>query len=111
MGKNKSIEPDCIYGEILKMGGEATIPYLARLLEIKMNNATLPGDWNKATVIPIHKGCDRSLVMNYRPDSLTSVICKQMEHVIASYLRQEWDKIVRLYESQHVFMSRFSCEN
>jgi hypothetical protein len=32
------------------------IPYLAILLEIKMNNATLPGDWKKATVIPIHKG-------------------------------------------------------
>jgi len=32
------------------------IPYLARLLDITMNNGTLPGDWKKATVIPIHKG-------------------------------------------------------
>jgi len=43
-------------------------------------------------VIPIHKGNDRSLVANYRPVRLTSVVCKKMEHVIASYLRQEWDK-------------------
>ena len=78
----------CISGEILKMGGEAMIPYLARLLDITMNNGTLPGDWKKATVISIHKGRDRSLVTNYRPVSLTSVACKQMEHVIASYLRQ-----------------------
>ena len=33
-------------------------------------------------------GGDRSLVTNYRPVNLTSVVCKQMEHVIASYLRQ-----------------------
>jgi len=52
-----------------------------------MNNGTLPGDWKTATVIPIHKGGDRSLVTNYSPVSLTSVVCKQMEHVIASYLR------------------------
>jgi len=32
------------------------IPYFARLLDITMNNGTLPGDWKRATVIPIHKG-------------------------------------------------------
>jgi len=32
------------------------IPYLARLLDLTMNNGTLLGDWKKATVIPIHKG-------------------------------------------------------
>ena len=25
-------------------------------LDITMHNGTLPGDWKKATVIPIHKG-------------------------------------------------------
>ena len=76
--------PDRVSVGILKLVGEAMIPYLARLLDIKMNNGTLPGDWKKATVIPIHKGSDRSLVTNYRPISLTSVVCKQMEQVIAS---------------------------
>jgi len=42
------------------------ISYLARLLDITMNNGTLPGDWKRATVIPIHKGGDRSLVTDYR---------------------------------------------
>jgi hypothetical protein len=56
IGKNKSLGPDRVSGEILKMGGEAIIPYLARLLDITINNGTLPCDWKKATVIPIHKG-------------------------------------------------------
>jgi hypothetical protein len=87
------------------------IPYLARLLDITMNNGTLPGDWNKVTVIPIHKGNDRSLVTNYRPVSLTSVVCKQMEDVIASYLRQVWDKNDWLYEGQHGSRPGYSCES
>ena len=52
------------------------------------------GNWKRVTVFPIHKGGDRSLVTNYRPVSLTSVVCKQMEHVIASYLRQVWDRMI-----------------
>jgi len=83
------------------------IPYLARLLDVTMNNGTLPGDWKRATVIP----GDRSLVTNYRPVSLTSVVCKQMEHVIASYLRQVWDKNDWLYEGQHGFRPGYSCES
>jgi hypothetical protein len=54
--KNKSVGPDRISGEIHKLGGEAMIPYLARLLDITMNNGTLPDDRKEATVIPIHKG-------------------------------------------------------
>ena len=56
IGKNKSVGPHRDSGVILKLGGEAMIPYLARLLVITMNNGTLPGDWKRATVIPIHKG-------------------------------------------------------
>jgi len=84
------------------------IPYFARLLDITMNNGTLPFDWKRATVFPIHKGGDRSLVTNYRPVGLTSVDCKQMEHVLASYLRQVWDKNDWLFEGQHGFRPGYS---
>jgi hypothetical protein len=56
IGRNKSIESDGVPGEILKLGGEAMIPYLARLLDITINNATIPGDWTRATVLLICKG-------------------------------------------------------
>jgi hypothetical protein len=93
------------------MGGEAMIPYLARLLEITLNNATIPSHWKKAIVVPIYKGGDRSVVTNYRPINLTSVVCKQMEHVIAGYLRQIWYKSEWLYDGQHGFRPGFSCES
>jgi hypothetical protein len=62
-------------------------------------------------VIPIHKGGDRSLVTNYRPVSLTSVVRKQIEHVIASYLWQVWDKNDGIYEGQPGFRPGYSCES
>jgi hypothetical protein len=111
IGRKKSVGPDGIPGVILKLGGEAMIPYLARLLDITMNNNAIPGDWKKAVVVSIYKGGDRSEVCNYRPDSLTSVVCKQMEHVIAWYLQQVWDMSGCLYEGQDGFRPGYSCES
>jgi len=86
-------------------------PFLARLLQITLNNATIPSDWKKAMVVPIYKGGDRLAIANYRPISLTSVVCKQLEHVTAGYLRQVWDKNDWLYKGQHGFRPGYSCES
>jgi hypothetical protein len=96
-------------GEILKLGGEVVTPFLARLLEILFKNATIPSDWKKAIVAPIYKGGDRLAITNYRPISLTSMVCKQLEHGKAGYLRQVWDKNEWLYEGQHGFRPGYSC--
>jgi hypothetical protein len=58
IGKKKSVGPDGISGEILKLGGEAMIPYLVRLLDVTVNNAAIPSDWKKAIVVPIYNGGD-----------------------------------------------------
>jgi len=86
-------------------------PNLARLLKISLNNATIPSDWKRTTVVPTYKRGNRSAVSNYRPISLTSVVCKQLEHAIAGYLRQVWDKNDWLYEGQHGFRLGYSCES
>jgi sarcosine oxidase/L-pipecolate oxidase len=111
IGRNKSVGPDGISGAILKMDGEAVILYLVRLLVITINNSTIPRDWKKAIIVPIHKGGDRSVVKNYRPVNLTSVVCKQMEHVIAGYIRQMWEERDWLYEGQHGFRPGYLCKS
>jgi hypothetical protein len=45
--RKKSVRPDGIPGVIIKLGGEAMIPYLARLLDITMNKRSIPGDWKR----------------------------------------------------------------
>ena len=71
IGRKKFVEPDGIPRKILKLGGEAMSPYLARLLVITMNNNAIPGDWKIAIMVLIYKGEDLSVVRNYRPVSLT----------------------------------------
>jgi hypothetical protein len=46
--KNKSVKPDKVSGQILKLGGETLIPCLARLLDTTINNAIILSDWKKA---------------------------------------------------------------
>jgi hypothetical protein len=41
IGRNKSVGADGFAGEILKLCGEAMISFLARLLEISLNNAII----------------------------------------------------------------------
>ena len=86
------------------------IPYLARLLDITTNNNTIPSNWKKALVVPIYKRGDRSVVRKYRPVSLNSVVCKQMKHVIAGYLRQVWEMSGWLYECQLGCRPGYSCD-
>ena len=79
--------------------------------QMSLNNATIPSEWKRATVVPIYKGSDQSAVSHYRPISLTSVACNQLQHVVAGYLRQVRDKIGRLYEGQYGFRLGYSCES
>ena len=49
---------------------------------MSMQIGKLPDNWKKANVIPLHKKGPKNLVENYRPISLTSIVCKTMEKFI-----------------------------
>ena len=59
--KKNSVGPDGIPGEILKLVGESMIPYLARLLDITMNNNAIPGDLDEGYIVS-HLQTVRSIV-------------------------------------------------
>jgi hypothetical protein len=65
----------------------------------------------KSIMAPITKGGDRSVVKNYRPFSSTSVVGKEIEHVVAGYVSQVWEESDWLYEWQNGFKQGYSCEN
>ena len=62
------------------------VDFIARLTSILLNrtmeDSTIPGDWKLAFVIVICKKGSKSIAENYRPISLTSVVCKLMETMI-----------------------------
>ena len=47
---------------------------------------------------------------NYRPISLTCILCKVMEHIVASNLSQHLNRNNVLYGLQHGFREKRSCE-
>jgi len=56
MGENKSKRLDKDSGEILKLGSEAMIPYLARLREWrKLHNEELNGPYSSPSVVRVFK--------------------------------------------------------
>ncbi len=78
---------------------------------MSLNNSKVPEDWKLAFVVPIFKSGDKTKLCNYRPVSLTSVVCKLMEHLFGSYIKKEWEIKKWLYDGQHGFRSGYSCES
>lgn len=77
LNPNKSKEYDEVHPLVLNKCSES----LAEPLYILFVNSLAesePKDWLLANVTPIHKKRNKSIPNNYRPVSLTSVICKVM---------------------------------
>ena len=53
---------------------------------------------------------DREKAENYRPVSLTSVVCKVMEHIISSRVNRHLEMYGILCDPQHGFRQKRSCE-
>jgi len=51
----------------MKLGGEAMTPYLPRLLEMSLNNATIPSNRKKTQWFPLKKVVIDGLARNIDP--------------------------------------------
>ena len=70
----------------------------------------MPKDWSTAYACPLFKKGDTSIASNYRPISLTSILCKVLEHIVTTNVVSHMDQYNLLYDLQHGFRSKRSCE-
>ena len=82
--QSKSAGPDEIHPHVLKGSSAQVAPFLKYIFQKSLETSKLPEDWRVATICPIYKKGDRSCPNNYRPVSLTSVVCKVLEHKVCS---------------------------
>ena len=82
LDSTKSPGPDEIHPRILKETAIAIAPALTLLYNKSIKSRNVPDDWRSAIITPIFKKGDKTDPGNYRPVSLTCVICKIMESII-----------------------------
>ena len=83
---DSSSGPDDIYPKILYEVRYEILESLCYLFNLSLSTGKLPNDWKEAIIVPIYKNGDRILASNYRPVSLTSVVCKLLERLIRDEL-------------------------
>jgi len=74
--------PDGISSRVLKYCCDGLAVPLSMLMTSSFVRHTLPDDWLTGTVTPIYKKGNKLIPSNYRPITLTSLVCKLTERVI-----------------------------
>ena len=79
------------------------------ILLATLEEGIVPLEWKEANIIPLFKKGSRNKSENYRPVSLTSVICKLLERLIKDHLVDFLVKNKLINPSQHGFLKARSC--
>ena len=109
MKDNKSPGVDGIPPKLLmETVDQISIP-LARVFNLSLKEGVVPFEWKEANIIPLFKKGSRNKSENYRPVSLTSVICKLLERLIKDHMVDFLVKHKLLNSSQHGFLKARSC--
>ena len=59
---------------------------------------------------PVFKKGDKSSAANYRPISLACILCKVLEHIMATHLVEHMNSHDLLFDLQRGFRAKQSCE-
>ncbi|PJE77813.1 hypothetical protein CI610_03257 [invertebrate metagenome] len=86
MTAKKAFGPDLINPRLIKEAAEVLSYPLQTLFNHSLSTYKFPSQWKRANVTPVHKKDDPSVLGNYRPISLLSIIGKMMERCIYKYV-------------------------
>ena len=109
LNSTKSPGPDGIHPRVLKELTSVVSDPLADIMNESISEGILPNSWKEAHVSPVYKKGVKSNLGNYRPVSLTSVVCKVLESLICDHLMEYMTSNDLLSVCQHGFMNGKSC--
>ena len=109
LNPNKSPGPDGWPPRVLKEVAEALTPPLLILLRKSLDEGSLPDDSKHGNITVIHKKGSKAKPCNYRPISLTSIICKLFEAIIRDAIVTHMSVNNLFCDQQHGFVPGRSC--
>ncbi|XP_047144757.1 uncharacterized protein LOC124818242 [Hydra vulgaris] len=106
---SKSIGGENIHPFVLKHASVAIAIPLSLIFKKSLATQTVPKNWTEANVTPVFKQGNRLLAENYRPISLTSIVCKILEKKVREALTAHLELHGLLSNSQNGFTTKKSC--
>ena len=100
--------PDGISPKVLQATVDVISLPIAIIYNKSLQEEAVPEDWKTANVTPIFKKGAKSSAGNYRPVSLTCILCKVMESILREAIVNHLTENSLLL-SQHGFMKNKSC--
>ena len=100
------VTPEVVVSKINNMKENKS---LAHVFNMSLKEGIVPFEWKEANIIPLFKKGSRNKSVNYRPVSLTSVICKLLETIIRDHMMDFLIKHKLINPSQHGFLKAKSC--
>ena len=103
LSPHKAAGPGKFKPIVLKTLHKELAPILQLIFQRSIDTGKIPDIWKEG---------EKSGPSNYRPISLTCVLCKFLEHIVASSLGKHLTEldILVFYEIQHGFREKRSCE-
>ena len=78
----KSPGPDRVHSRLLKELAEIILEPLEKMFNLSLQSSKMPEEWKIGEISAIFKKGNRRSPMNYRPVSLTSIVCKLLESLV-----------------------------
>ena len=82
----KSVGPDGVHPRLLRELSNHLCKPLAKIFNNSLAVCELPKEWKQGRISAIFTKGNRKNAVNYRPVSLTSIICKYMEQCVKGHI-------------------------
>jgi hypothetical protein len=87
LNPNKAAGPDLLPTHMLKEVAKEIAPALAFIFQQSYDTSQVPSIWQFANVTAVFKKGEKKNPANYRPVSLTCILCKTMEHIVFNQIK------------------------
>ncbi|CAF0839356.1 unnamed protein product [Brachionus calyciflorus] len=107
--ENLSCGPDNIHNKVLIGVADAIAVPITLIFQKSYGSGEIPQVWKRANVSPLFKSGSRINVENYRPVSLTCVLCKVLASIIKDSMLKHLLDNELISDAQHGFLLSKSC--